>query len=104
MNFLVLNPQVIPHRTGPSRQVLLGRRKKNFEFFFSFSPYYQYFRRYCYEFWPARRAIGHFTRMATDSPTGTDNLDTALLELPPKIGCEQGFNPVPSRPRTIRAG
>ena len=26
MNFLVLNPQVIPHRTGPSRQVLLGSR------------------------------------------------------------------------------
>ena len=55
-------------------------------------------------FWPVRRAIGHSTRMATDSPTGTDNSDTALLELPPKIGCEQGFNPVPSRPRTIRAG
>ena len=26
MNFLVLNPQVIPHRTGPSRQILLSRR------------------------------------------------------------------------------
>ena len=26
MNFLVLNPQVIPHRPGPSRQVLLGSR------------------------------------------------------------------------------
>ena len=26
MNFFVLNPQVIPHRTGPSRQVLLGSR------------------------------------------------------------------------------
>ena len=26
MNFLVRNPQVIPHRTGPSRQVLLGSR------------------------------------------------------------------------------
>ena len=46
MNFLVLNPQVIPHRKGPSRQVLFGRRKKNFEmFFFSFYPYYQDFRR-----------------------------------------------------------
>jgi len=37
INFLVLNPQVIPHRTGPSRQVLLGRRKKNFEMFFFLS-------------------------------------------------------------------
>ena len=26
MNFLVLNPQVIPHRTGPSHQVILGSR------------------------------------------------------------------------------
>ena len=26
MNFLVLNHQVIPHRTGPSRQVLLRSR------------------------------------------------------------------------------
>ena len=26
MNFIVLNPQVIPHRTGPSCQVILGRR------------------------------------------------------------------------------
>ena len=34
MNFLVLNPQVIPHRTGPSCQVLLGSRKKKFENFF----------------------------------------------------------------------
>ena len=34
---------------------------------------------YCYEFWPARRAIGHSTRMATDSPTGTDNSVAALL-------------------------
>ena len=32
----------------------------------------------CYEFWPARRAIGHSTRMATDSPTGTDNSVAAL--------------------------
>ena len=34
----------------------------------------------------------------------TDNSVTALLELTPKTGCEQGFNPAPSRPQTIRAG
>ena len=32
MNFLVLNPQVIPHRTGPSRQVLLGSRLPMFAY------------------------------------------------------------------------
>ena len=37
MNFLVLNPQVIPHRMGPSRQVLLGHRKKKFGMFFFLS-------------------------------------------------------------------
>ena len=69
MNFIVLNPQVIPNRTGPSRQVMLGRRlpmstyrlvclfgsrsSRKKKFFFKkrkfanlFYPYYQYFRRY----------------------------------------------------------
>ena len=34
----------------------------------------------------------------------TDNSVRALLELTPEIGHGQGFNPAPSRPRTIRAG
>ena len=60
MNFLVLNPQVIPHRTGPSRLLMsayrlvcwvvdLVEKKKNlknifFDIFFSFYPYYQYLK------------------------------------------------------------
>ena len=39
---------------------------------------------YCCEFWPVRRAIGRLTRMATASPTGTDNSVVTLLELPPR--------------------
>ena len=39
---------------------------------------------YCYEFWPVRRAIGQVARIATASPTGTDNSVVTLLELPPR--------------------
>ena len=35
---------------------------------------------YCYEFSPVRRVIGHVTRIATASPTGTDNSVLTLLE------------------------
>jgi len=39
---------------------------------------------YCCEFWPVRRTIGHVARIATASPTGTDNSVVTLLELPPR--------------------
>ena len=48
---------------------------------------------YCCEFSPVRRAIGHVARMATASPTGTDNSVVTLLELSPETSHGWGFNP-----------
>ena len=48
---------------------------------------------YCYEFRSARRAIGHVTRIATSSPTGTDNSVVTLLELPPRCQSWEGVQP-----------
>ena len=47
MNFLVLNPQVIPHRTGPSRRVLLGSRKNSKKLFYFFLPLLSVFPSIC---------------------------------------------------------
>ena len=41
-----------------------------------------------------RDRVAHRNGQFGHSPSG----------LTPEAGCEQGFNPVPSRPRTIRAG
>ena len=62
---------------------------------------------------PEHQMLRIRARLACDQPLysngdrvahRTDNSVAALLELSPKTGHGQGFNPAPSRPRTIRAG